>query len=602
MSHPQPHSYHHLKRSLSVRLLRWLRGHPILRSEGLLLIAIVISLVCGSAAVVLHRAIEMVARLLHTGGEGLDGPWRPAIVVLTPAVGGLCAGLLLRYLVPEARGSGIPQVKLDLVMRRGAIPFKVALGKLVTTAIAVGSGGSVGREGPTVQMCASLGSCIAGWFPITAGQLRTMVHAACVSGVAAAFNTPIAGMTFVMEEIIGDLNARHLSYLIFAAVGAAMISRYFLGDEPVFHVPEYALGHPTELAMYVVIGVLSGLVAVAFIRLLVWSIGRFQSWRVPEHLKPAVGGLLVGTIALYLPQVLGGGYDIVTDTLQNRLPWELMALLIVAKFVTTILSYSSGTAGGLFAPSLFIGAMLGGSLAGVVDATTTGTLLAPGAFALVGMGATFAGIIRTPLTSILIIFEMTNDYALILPLMLANMTSFALARLLEPLNVYEAILAANEIHLPSAHDYVALEEMTASEAMVRHPVTVLPAMPISEVAALMHRYPYRGFPVTTEDHQLIGMVTITDLHRAEGKVADDAPVFAIATREHLVSAYPDHTLNWVMQQMGERDISIVPVVNRGTPPRLVGVLTMSDIVSTFAHSKEQHSSSKEQHSPSKEPY
>jgi CIC family chloride channel protein len=585
---PHPITSHHVRRVASVKLLRWLRSHPILRSEGLLFIAIVISLACGSAAVVLHRGIEMVAHLLHTGGEGLSGPWRPVMVVLIPTVGGLCAGLLLRYLVPEARGSGIPQVKLDLLMRRGTIPFKVALGKLITTAVAVGSGGSVGREGPTVQMCASLGSCMARWFPVTAGQLRTMVHAACVSGVAAAFNTPIAGMTFVMEEIIGDLNARHLSYLIFAAVGAAMTSRYFLGDEPVFHVPEYALGHPAELAMYVVLGVLAAPVSVAFIRLLVWSIGRFQSLRVPEHLKPAMGGLLVGMIALYLPQVLGGGYETATDAMQNRLPLILMALLIAAKFVATILSYSSGTAGGLFAPSLFIGAMLGGSLASVVDAVTPGTLLTPGAFALVGMGAMFAGIIRTPLTSILIIFEMTDDYDLILPLMLANMTSFALARYLEPLNVYEAILDANKIHLPTAHDYVALEELTAAEAMVRHPVTVPPHMPISEVAAMMRRYPYRGFPVATEDDQLIGMVTITDLQRAAGRVTDDVPVLDIATKEHLVYAYPDHTLNWMMQQMGERDISIVPVVSRGTPPRLVGVLTMSDIVSAFAHSKELH--------------
>lgn len=580
------HSYHHLKRSLSVKLLRWLRGHPILRSEGLLLLAILISLVCGSAAVVLHRAIEIVAHLLHTGGEGISGPWRPVVVVLTPAVGGLGAGLLLRYLVPEARGSGIPQVKLDLIMRRGTIPFKVALGKLVTTAIAVGSGGSVGREGPTVQMCASLGSCMARWFPVTAGQLRTMVHAACVSGIAAAFNTPIAGMTFVMEEIIGDLNARHLSYLIFAAVGASMISRYFLGDEPIFHVPEYALGHPAELALYVVLGVLAGVLAVAFIRLLVWSIGRFQAWTVPEYLKPAVGGLLVGLLALYLPQVLGGGYAAATDAMQNRLPWMLMALLIVAKFMATVISYSSGTAGGLFAPSLFIGAMLGGSLAGAVDAIIPGTLLTPGAFALVGMGAVFAGIIRTPLTSILIIFEMTNDYALILPLMLANMTSYALARYLEPFNVYEAILDANKIHLPSAHDYVLLEEMTAAEAMVRHPVTVPPEMPLSEVTALLQRYLYRGFPVATEDHRLLGMVTVTDLRRAEGKVASAAAVLSVATREHLVYAHPDHTLNWVMQQMGERDVSIVPVITRGAPPRLVGVLTMSDIVYAFAHSKE----------------
>jgi CIC family chloride channel protein len=201
------------------------------------------------------------------------------------------------------------------------------------------------------------------------------------------------------------------------------------------------------------------------------------------------------------------------------------------------------------------------------------------------MGAVFVGIIRTPLTSILIIFEMTNDYALILPLMLANMTSYALARYLEPYNVYEAILDINKVHLPSAHDYILLEELTAGDAMVRHPITVLPETPASEVSALLQRHPYRGFPVATLDHRLLGMVTVTDLHQARAKEPQNQPVISISTTENLVYAHPDHTLNWVMQQMGERDVSIVPVVTRGNLPRLVGVLTMSDIVHAFANNK-----------------
>jgi CIC family chloride channel protein len=279
MSHSASHHHspHYLWRALSVRLARLLHNHPVLQSETLLLVAILISLVCGTAAVALHRAIDIVTHIMHTGGGGIHGPWHPLVVVCTPAMGGLLVGLLLRYVVPAARGSGIPQVKLDLMVRRGTIPFKVALGKFMTTALAVGSGGSVGREGPTVQMCAALGSSIARLFPMTATQVRIMVHAACVSGVAAAFNTPIAGMTFVTEEIIGDLNARHLSYLIVAAVGAAMTSRYFLGNTPVFLVLEYALGPPAELVLYVFLGVLAALLSVLFIRLLVWSIIRFQA-------------------------------------------------------------------------------------------------------------------------------------------------------------------------------------------------------------------------------------------------------------------------------------------------------------------------------------
>jgi CIC family chloride channel protein len=582
---PQTFSSSQAQRWVSIKLSRLLRGHPVLQSEILLVVAILISLVCGSAAVALHRSIELVADAMHTGGGGLGGWWQVLLTVSTPAAGGLLAGLLLHYLVPEARGSGVPQVKLDLAMRGGVIPFKVALGKFVGTAIAVGSGASVGREGPTVQICASLGSSLARWFPMTATQLRIMVHAACVSGVAAAFNTPIAGMTFVMEEIIGDLNARHVSYFIFAAVGAAMTSRYFLGNEPVFDVPQYALGHPVELLLYILLGALAALVSVAFIRLLVWSIGRFQAWTIPAYLKPALGGLLVGGLALYLPHILGSGYATVTDAMHNRLSLMLMALLVLAKFVATVISYSSGTAGGLFAPSLFLGAMLGGSLAGLCDRVLETTWFTPGAFALVGMGAVFVGIIRTPMTSIFIIFEMTNDYALILPLMLSNMTSYALARYLEPGNVYEAILAANRVHLPAPQDYHLLEESTADEAMLRHPKIVSPEMPIASAAARFEDSPYESLPVVTGDHRLLGMVAMSDLRPALARGEGDKPVLSVATTENLVYAHPDHTLHWVIQQMGERDVSTVPVVTRGDVSRLLGVLSMSEIIRVFAQSK-----------------
>jgi len=578
---------HHLKRVASVHLMRWLRGHPVLQAEGLLLVTILSSIGCGGAAVALHRAIHLFTYFLHAVWDTLHGGWHPLMIVMTPAVGGIVAGLLLHYLVPAARGSGIPQVKLDLAMRRGEIPFKVALGKFITTTIAVGSGGSVGREGPTVQICASIGSTIARWFPLTTAQVRIIVHAASVSGLAAAFNTPIAGMTFVMEEVIGDLNARHLSYLLVAAVGATITARLLLGNTPIFEVPAYALGHPAKLGLYVVLGVLAGFLSVAFIRLLVWSILRFQAMAIPEYLKPALGGVLVGLMSLSLPQVLGIGYNTVTDALQSRLPLWLMAALILGKFLATILSYSSGTAGGLFAPSLFIGAMLGGSLAGLVDGVSHTPLVAPGAFALVGMGAVFVGIIRTPITSILIIFEMTNDYALILPLMLANMASFVLARWFEPHNVYEAILAANNIYLPSSQDHILLEDITAQEVMERHPQVVQPETPVAQVAALLEQSHHRGFPVVTPAQNLLGIVTITDVRQALAKGLRDESVSSIATTTNLVVVHPDHTLNWVMQQLGEHEVSLLPVVTRSHPPRLLGILTRTDAIRAFARKKAQ---------------
>ncbi len=570
------------KRLVDRRVSRFFLGHPVIQAEAILLLAILLSLLCGGVAVALHRAIEIVEHLMHTGGEGVHGGWRPVVVVLTPALGGLLVGLLLRYVVPAARGSGVPQVKVDLVMRGGRIPIRVAIGKFVCTTLAVGSGGSIGREGPTVQICASLASSLARWIPITATQLRILVHTACVSGVSAAFNTPIAGMTFVMEEIIGDLSAAHVGYFIFAAVAAAMVSRQLLGNSPVFDVPQYALGHPAELVLYVLLGALAAVVSVIFIRTLVWSVVRFQNLKIPEYLKPASAGLCIGLIALALPQVLGVGYATVTDAMQNRLTWSTMGVLLAAKFVATIVCYGSGTAGGLFAPSLFLGAMLGGSLASLIGDVTSLNVLAPGAFALVGMGAVFVGIIRTPVTSILIIFEMTNDYALILPLMLANMTSYALSKKLEPQNVYEAILAVNNVHLPSHEDYASLDEFTAEDAMVRHPMTVAPEMAVPEALAILERYPYRSLPVTGVNRQLLGLITVHEVLRALAAGQAERTVRDIALSKPLVYAHPDHTLHWVLQQMGERDLSVMPVASRTMPPRLLGLLTLTDIARAFA--------------------
>lgn len=587
MHHTVHHYLHHLRRLLAIRLLRLLRSHPILQSETVLALIIAISVPCGAVAVALHKAIDIVAHLLHTVATSVHGSWHMVVLVLTPAAGGFLAGLALRYLVPAARGSGIPQVKLDLVMHGGHIPFKVALGKFFTTAIAVGSGGSVGREGPTVQICASLGSSLAHWFPMSAVQLRTVVHAACVAGLAAAFNTPFAGMTFVMEEVIGDLNARNLGYLLFAAVSAAMTARFFMGDVPVFDVPVHTLGHPWELLLYVVLGLLAGVLSVAFIRLLIWSIARFQALPVAEFLKPALGGLLLGCIALFLPQILGMGYGFVTDAMQNRLPLTLLLILTLAKFISTILSYSSGTAGGLFAPALFIGAMLGGSLAHLADLLPGITVMQPGAFALVGMGAVFAGIIRTPLTSILMIFEMTNDYAIIAPLMLANMTSFLTARFFEPHNVYEAILATNNVHIPSVQDHILLEEVTAGEVMTRHPATLEPETPISEVSARFATSSAPGFAVVTPDQQLIGLVTRADIRRAVAQGRWTESVQHIAEATTPISAYSDVPLSVVMQQLGEHDMSFMPVISHAHPPHLLGVVTMSDILHAFAHTKTQ---------------
>jgi CIC family chloride channel protein len=376
--------------------------------------------------------------------------------ILTPALGGLFVGLALFYWVPGAVGSGIPQVKYAYAMHSGYVPVREAIGKFVLGIIQVGTGASLGREGPTVHICAGISSLLARGASLSRQNQRRMASVGVAAGIAAAFNAPIAAVTFTLEEIIGDLDQTMLSGVIVAAAIAAVVERSILGQHPVFEVPHpYSLEHASSLMFYGALGVLAAIASVAFTDSLLALRHRFkQLTALPKWVHPAIGGALTGTLAvfglLWLKQdgVNGGGYRTLSLALTGSLPLKVMLGLCVLKLAATVVSYASGGVGGIFAPALFIGGMLGGAV-GWVDVTLFHhTQDSIGAFALVGMGAVFAGIIRAPMTSVLIIFEMTGGYGLILPLMIANMGSFVLARHWRRIPIYEALLMQDGVVLP----------------------------------------------------------------------------------------------------------------------------------------------------------
>lgn len=438
------------------RFLAWLIRRLPNEQKRLLAITIFAGGLCGLAAVAFHLSIGWLERLLINRANTATGHSWIVWTILTPGVGGLVAGLGLTYWAPAAAGSGIPQVKVAYVLRSGLVSIRETIGKFVLCALQIGSGASLGLEGPTVQICAGVSSMMARAARLSPESSRRMTSVGMAAGIAAAFNAPIAAITFTLEELMGDLNQTMLSGVIVAAALAAVVEHIILGTNPVFHVSrQYVLTNASSLIWYALLGVLAAVVSVTFTDSLLWLRARFKEFTAfPRWAHPALGGLATGALAVvglelfHLNGIAGDPYKTLELALTGTMPVVFMAVFCVLKLLATVCSYSSGGSGGIFAPALFMGAMLGGSI-GYLDVTVFHhSTDAIGAFAVVGMGAVFAGIVRAPITSVLIVFEMTGGYGLVLPLMIANMTAFALARYWREVPVYDALLAQDGIYLP----------------------------------------------------------------------------------------------------------------------------------------------------------
>jgi CIC family chloride channel protein len=442
------------------RLFAWLVRRVPSERQRTLVVTIVAGGLCGLAAVLFHRSIGWVEILLIDRATSAPGHSWILWTILCPALGGLVAGLGLTYFAPAAAGSGIPQVEIAYTMRDGLISVRETVAKFVLCAIQLGSGASLGLEGPTVQICAGVSSLLARAARLSPRNCRRMVSVGMAAGIAAAFNAPIAAVTFTLEELIGDLDQTMLSGVIVAAALAAVVEHSVIrSTDPVFHLQRtYTLTNTSSLIWFALLGILAAVVSVAFTDSLLWLRAWFKKLTlVPKWLQPAIGGLAAGALAVvglalfHQNGIAGDPYKTLTLALTGSLgalPVVAMAFFCVLKLAATVCSYSSGGAGGIFAPALFMGGMLGGTV-GYLDVTVFHhSTDAIGAFAVVGMGAVFAGIIRAPMTSVLIIFEMTGGYGLILPLMIANMTAFALARHWRHVPIYEALMAQDGIRLP----------------------------------------------------------------------------------------------------------------------------------------------------------
>jgi CIC family chloride channel protein len=556
--------------------------------QRVFVLTLVIGVVCGLAAVGFHEAIYFAAHHLIDRAVAAPGwRWIP-LTIASPALGAVVCGLLLQYVFPGARGSGIPQVKVAYASRSGYVPLRDAIGKFLVGTLQIGSGGSLGLEGPTVQICSGLASTLGRVVRFSPQSRRRLIPVGAAAGIAAAFNAPIAAVTFTIEEVVGQLDNTVLSGVIIAAAVAAVIERSVLGENPVLTVHEhYGLTDTRSLLLYAALGVAAAAVSVAFTDGLLGVRARFRKMkRVPLWAQPAIGGAVTGIIAavvlltLHTQGITGGGYGELEHALSGSLAVRVMLVLCIAKVVATVSSYSSGGAGGIFAPSLFIGAMLGGAF-GSLDRT----LFRHddiGAFALVGMGAVFSATVRAPMTSVLIIVEMTSGYSLILPLMIANMSAYVIARRWRREPIYEALLAQDGVHLRDRAVLTTLEVLKLDELVARTNAFasfVASARPSEMVREAGQHHMQKVFPVVDASRKLVGLVTTDEIRLLQSEPELELIVTATDVMRSPACVRTSDDMRTVFELMRAEGLREIPVVD--DDGHVLGLVHEADVAQVY---------------------
>lgn len=527
------------------------------------------------------------------------------VYFLVPILGGMIVGPLILF-AQEAKGHGVPEVMQALVLRGGRIRARVAVAKIAASSLCIGTGGSAGREGPIIQIGAALGSTLGQILHLSDERIRNLVACGAAAGIAATFNAPIAGVAFAIEVLACGLHMKAFGNVVIAAVAASVVSRNLIGFQFAFQVPAYTLTSSLELLLYLVLGLCSALIGIMFIRMLNLAENLFDGWKFPQLFKPAVGGALLGllgllymalpnlsfpksgaahgsALALPLPHMFGSGFPTIQWAIEGQTPLWILAALIFLKPLATSLTLGSGNSGGVFAPSLFTGAVLGGALGHLFAGWFPDININTGAFALVGMAALFSATARAPLTAMLIVFEMSNDYYMILPLMVAGVSASYFSQWLHSESIYTMKLAKRGVRFSEGRDLDIMQGVKVSEVMRENPITIAKNASVSELMALFQETNLLGFPVIDENGRLWGIVTLQDVHRAEageGFSSRDVTVADLAV-QRPVTIFPDEPIWAAIQRMAPRDLARLPVVARHDQATLCGTISRSDILRAY---------------------
>lgn len=548
------------------------------------ILAILIGLGGGGFAYLFRQMINGAQSLFFDKGAALATLLGSGWVIVIPALGGLVVGPLVYFFAREAKGHGVPEVMEAVALKGGRMRLRVIIIKAIASATCIGSGGSVGREGPIIQMGSAIGSVLGQTLKVPEKTLRTLVGCGAAAGISATFNTPIAGVFFAQEVILREFTASNFTLLTLSSVSASVVGRMLLGNNPAFMVPPYELHHPTELLFYIILGLAAAIIGTAFTRLLYFTEDVFDNLKiVPPYLKPAVGGVLLGLIGWQLPQVFGVGYETITEALSGNLTLNLLGILLLAKLIATSLTLGSGGSGGVFAPSLFMGSMLGGVLGNVAHSLYPAITATPGAYALVGMGAVVAATTHAPIQAILIVFEMTLDYRIILPLMIACVVSHFLAQTLSRESIYTLKLTRRGINLHSDQDLEVLRQINVAEAMSKEVVAVKESNTLGDVITLMQQYHYNGFPVIDDNGRLKGLITLEQVRNTYPYKPEERLKVSVADvmLPKVYTISPSENLEEAFHKFARYQVDRLVVVEAEDTKKVVGILTVKDLISAY---------------------
>ena len=544
-------------------------------AQRFLLLSILIGVFSGLLVVCFHFLIEFIS--WSTLGVPVGESF--VFTLLFPPFGAFVSVLLIREVFPLAEGSGINNTKAAIYISDGYVPLQSVLGKLLACSISIGSGTSLGPEDPALQMGAGVASYIGRSFRLAKEHMRLIAPVGAAAGIAAAFNTPITAVLFVIEEVIGSWNAGVLGSIVLSAVSAVVVTRSFLGDQPLFRVPEFQFRDPLELVAYAVMGVAGGLFSVAFVRILVRireRISEFPSWR--HYALPAVAGFLVGCIGLGLPGIMGAGYQSMDSALHDEFGWRILLLLCLAKFVATILCFSTGIPGGMFAPTLFMGATLGGGVGLLIGNIPGMPEVAGSAYVLVGMGTLFAGIFRTPMTSIFMVFEVSASYVIILPVMIANTIAYLISRRFLPEPFFELIARQEGLDLPSNEEQRERESLHVEDAMSRTRQSLAWNSTVASSLEVLRQSDVPYALVSTR-HTAWASVSLAAVERAIDQGKGDQTLSEAFALTDLPRLYMDLSLDEAMRKLSK--VPILPIVSRARPDQLLGSITLNDVHKVF---------------------
>ena len=563
---------------------RWDFGAAFREERFFLMLAVFIGVFAGLAVVCFRIAIEWSSIAL-LGPVPTAGSLR---LIITPVIVSLVISVLVIHVFPSVRGSGVNQTKAALYIFNGYIPFRTAIGKFITSGLAIGAGHSLGPEDPSLQIGASLASALGRRLQLSRDKVRLMAPVGAAAGLAAAFNAPISAVLFVIEEVIGRWSAAILGSVVLSAVASVVVMRWFLGAEPLFRIPAVGLERPQELIAYAVLGLIGGFAAVVFARAIAFFRPRLRAWpRWTHYFQSALAGLAIGLIGYFgAPQVMGAGYNYMDQAMHDQFPWRILALLAALKILATTLSFITGTPGGMFAPTLFIGAMLGGAVGGAERALFPHLTGSTATYALVGMGVLFAGFLRAPMTSIFMVLEVSGNYAIIVPVMVANTFAYLVSRSLQPTAIFDTLTRQDGLSLPSLEEQRDEDILSIEDAMQPPPSVILEssqsvaqaferARTVTDANLLVRIFPSGWTSISRDALQLM---------IKEGK--GDLTLGSVVESRSLPSLYPDLPLEAAWRFVNT--VAVVPVVSRADMKKLEGIVTQKNVLDLYqSHQQER---------------